>query len=394
MWRTGPLLLAATLVPAAVGAQEVGRPSGAGEELPVVIDHSDEIRRVVAGDSLTYFLQGNVRAHRGVVQMRSREATIFRRSEIADFQHNVHFWDRTTEIYADRVVYEEETNIARATGRVQLIDRESGSQVAADSVDYFRDEERVVARPRPHGVIMPRDTTRGEPFDVYADEMRLHSDSLATTVVAVDSVLIERSDLTAIGDSLFYDEEAGRVALRIRPQVETAETFLSAEEIDVLLTEEEISALVATGGARAINKGDSIPPAVPPAFESVSRSSFLEGDSLYIALAAEGIDWLVAEGAARSLSYTRESPAGPVETWSVNYLLGERLRLSFSGDSLVRVVASGGHRGVYRSEEVRIGGPERRESEPIPLPDLTAPLLGARGSRLALRLQPEARSVP
>ncbi|CAN5152565.1 hypothetical protein BH18GEM1_BH18GEM1_05460 [soil metagenome] len=343
---------------------------------PVFIDHANEIRRVMDGDSLTYFLQGNVRAHRGPIQMRSQRATIYRKSGVADFQQNVHFWDRTTEIYADRVIYNEVTNVADASGRVQLIDRGSGSQVASDTMHYYRNDGLVIARPRPHGVILPRDTTAQAPFDVYADEMRLHSDSISTEVVAVDSVLIERTDLTAIADSLYYDEDAGRVALRIRPKVETAETFLTAEWIDVLLIENEISALIAIDDARAINKADSVPAAVPIAFDDVSRTSFLEGDSLYISFDDEGIDWLVAEGDARSLNYSRESAAGPVETWSVNYLLGERLRLSFSGDTLEVVVASGGHRGIYRSEEVRVGGPEERESEPIPLPDLSAELVG------------------
>ena len=107
------------------------------------------------------------------------------------------------------------------------------------------------------------------------------------------------------------------------------------------------------------------------AFDQASQTSFLEGDSLYIAFAEEAIDWLVAQGSARSFNYSRESPRGPIETWSVNYLLGERLRLNFDGDTLAQVVASGGNRGIYRAERVRIGGPERRPSEPIPLPGLT-----------------------
>jgi hypothetical protein len=88
---------------------------------------------------------------------------------------------------------------------------------------------------------------------------------------------------------------------------------------------------------------------------------------------------LVAEGRARSLNYALESAPGAVETWSVNYLLGDRLELSFRGDTLSRVVASGGHRGVYRSEEVRKEGPERRPSEPIPLPEMALLAAGAPG---------------
>lgn len=341
-------------------------------EEPIVIDHADELRRLMEADSLTYLLTGSVRAHRGDVRMRSQRATIYRASSIADFERNVHFWDATTEIYADRVIYEEVPDVALATGRVQLIDRETKSEVTADSLRYFRDEGRIVAWPRPHAVLVPRDSAAGEPFDLYADEMRFRSDSLRSEVVAVDSVLIERSDLTAVADSLFYDDETETVRLRRSPKVETAETFLVANDIDVLMADNEVSALVALGRARAVNKRDSVPAPVRLAFENVSRTSFLEGDSLYISFADEGIDWLVAERDARSLNYSRESPPGPVETWSVNYLQGARLRLNFRGDSLSQVVATGGHRGVYLSEAVRIGGPERRPSEPIPLSDPAA----------------------
>ena len=145
---------------------------------PVVIDHANVLRRVVEGDSLTYFLEGAVRAHRGPIQMRSDRASIFRLSRVADFQGNVHFWDATTEIYADRLLYYEVTDQAVATGSVQVIDRRSGSQVAADTVLYDRVRDVITPHPRPHGIVLPQDTTGQEdPFHVWADLMVFHSDS-------------------------------------------------------------------------------------------------------------------------------------------------------------------------------------------------------------------------
>ncbi len=344
-----------------------------GVDQPVVIDYADEIRRIADADSLTYYLEGHVRAHRGAIQMRGQRAVIYRASGIADFQRDVHFWDRVNEIYADHVIYYEASNTALATGRVQLIDRQSGSQLLADTVHYDRDENLVIARPRPHGVIVSADTSGQEsPFDVYADEMRMVTDSTGSRVDASRRVLIEREDLTAVGDSLHYDDRTGRVELRIEPRVETAETYLTADRIDVLLEQNSVRTLIALERARAVDKTDSIPGTVAGAFGNVSQTSFLEGDSLNVDFAGQGIDWLVAQGHARSLHYERESPPGEVETWSVNYLLGERLRLDFRGDTLGRVVATGGSRGVYRTEQVRIGGPERRPSEPIPLPALSS----------------------
>lgn len=345
---------------------------------PVVIDHANELRRVFEGDSLTYFLQGAVRAHRGPIQMRSEQATIFRQSQIADFQRNVHFWDATTEIYADRLLYYEVSNQALATGSVQVIDRRSGSQVAADTVLYERNLGLITARPRPQGIVLPQDTTSQEdPFHVWADVMIFHNDSTGTEMDGLGKVLIERTDLTAVGDSLHYDETDRRVALRKEPRVETLETYLTAERIDVILEENRIDALVARDRARAVDKTDSIPGTVPAVFNNVSDRSFLEGDSLIIEFAEGRIEWLVAQGNARSLNYALESPHGPIETWSINYLLGERLELNFRGDTLSRVTATGGHRGVYRSEDVRIGGPEQRPSEPIPFPPELALLAGA-----------------
>lgn len=345
---------------------------------PVVIDHADELRRVAEGDSITYFLEGAVRAHRGPIQMRSDQATIFRLSRVADFQRNVHFWDATTEIYADHLLYYEVTNQALATGSVQVIDRRSGSQVAADTVLYDRARDLITAQPRPHGIVLPQDTTGQEdPFHVWADLMVFHNDSTGTEMDGMGRVLIERTDLTAVGDSLHYDERESRVALRKEPRVETLATYLTADRIDVLLEDNRIDALVARDRARAVDKTDSLPPAVPAAFNNVSDHSFLEGDSLNIEFADGEIDWLVAQGRARSLNYALESEPGPIETWSINYLLGERLELNFRGDTLSRVIASGGHRGVYRSEEIRTGGPERRPSQPIPLPPELALLAGA-----------------
>lgn len=345
---------------------------------PVVIDHANELRRVFEGDSLTYFLQGAVRAHRGPIQMRSEQATIFRQSQIADFQRNVHFWDTTTEIYADRLLYYEVSNQALATGSVQVIDRRSGSQVAADTVLYERNLGLITARPRPQGIVLPQDTTSQEdPFHVWADVMIFHNDSTGTEMDGLGKVLIERTDLTAVGDSLHYDERNRRVALRKEPRVETLETYLTAERIDVILEANRIDALVARDRARAVDKTDSLPGTVPAVFDNVSDQSFLEGDSLIIEFAEGRIEWLVAQGNARSLNYALESPHGPIETWSINYLLGERLELNFRGDTLSRVTATGGHRGVYRSEDVRIGGPEQRPSEPIPFPPELALLAGA-----------------
>ena len=336
---------------------------------PLVIDHADELRRVFEGDSLTYYLEGNVRAHRGALHMRGQRSVIHRTSGVADFTRDVHFWDVTTELYADHVSYTEGTDVALASGSVQVIDRQTGSNVTADTVRYDRRLGLVTAWPRPHGVLLPRDTTeQDDPFNVWADTMRFLTDSTRSEFVGVRKILIERTDLTAIGDSLFYSDATGLVALRISPQIETRETFLTASTIDVELVEEELESVIALGGARAITKADSVPATVPPAFGSVSQTSFLEGDSIHVSFDGEAIEWLVAEGNARSLSYARESEPAPVETWSVNYLIGHKLTLTFEGDTLRTVVATGGSRGVYRQEDVRIGGPEVRPSEPIPWP--------------------------
>lgn len=341
------------------------------QEQPVVLDYYDELNRVVEGDSLTYYLTGNVRAHRGPIHMRSQRAVVYRKSQVADFQINVHFWDETTELFADHLIYYEVSDLVIATGSVQVIDRDSGSQLKADSIHYDRRLGVLTARPRPQMVLAPRDTGAArDPFHVWADEMRFYSDSIRTELVAVRRVLIERNDLTALGDSLHYDENEGRVALRQDPQIETQQTYLTAQRIDVELDDQQqMRALVAIGNARAVDKRDSIPDTVARAFDSVSETSFLEGDSLHMDFAEESIQWIIAEGRARSLHYTRESEPGAEELWSVNYLLGQKLRLSFRGDTLEQVVASDGHRGVYRAERVQVAGPRQVPSEPIPFPD-------------------------
>ena len=60
--------------------------------------------------------------------------------------------------------------------------------------------------------------------------MIFHNDSTGTEMDGLGKVLIERTDLTAVGDSLHYDETDRRVALRKEPRVETLETYLTAEK--------------------------------------------------------------------------------------------------------------------------------------------------------------------
>ena len=106
-------------------------------EEPIVIDHADELRRLMEADSLTYLLTGNVRAHRADVRMRSQRATIYRASSIADFEQLIArttFAPDSNEGYVDRtlgtcLVGPSELDCETKSYRVRIGDREANLDI-------------------------------------------------------------------------------------------------------------------------------------------------------------------------------------------------------------------------------------------------------------------------
>lgn len=357
--RAFALATAAGCLPAPLMAQR-------GERL--FIEHADQIQRLSQGDSVSYYLDGSVRARRGELRLTAQHVVILEWLGVADFSNDVHMWDAEKELYADHVTYTDSIDVAVATGDVQVIDRGGGSQLRSQHAVYDRRAGVVTATQKPELLLVPEATEGTEPDSAPASRepstpgteprsIRVWSEMVqlfreTDDIWATGDALIRRGDsLTAKADSVRFSRRAERTELRGRPRVETERFYVEAREIDVLLPGEELETLVARGSAVAYSSADSIPARALDALGKASDRSWISGDSLRLAFEDELLRTLRAEGTARSLNYALESRAGDAATWVLSYLLAGRitLHLDATGEGVERVEASEDGKGIYRT---------------------------------------------
>lgn len=329
------------------------------------MEHADQVQRLAQGDSVSYYLDGNVRARRGDLRLTAEHVVLLEWLGLGDFSRNVHMWDAEHELYADHVVYTDSTDVAVANGNVQIIQRESGSQLESQQVVYDRRTGVLTATEKPEMILLPEPdegATPGsgpEPVHVWSEQVQFFRES--EEIHATGDVLIRRGDsLTAKGDSVRFAQAAERIELRGTPRVETDRFYVEAGQIDLALPGEELRSLVARGDAKASSSADSIPARALEALGNPSETSWISGDSLVFAFDGEEVTSLVAEGDARSLNYALESREGDASTWALSYLLAGRITLYFddTGKGVDRVEAAEQGRGVYRTVAITEGAPE------------------------------------
>ncbi|MFN2433124.1 MAG: hypothetical protein ABR599_09995 [Gemmatimonadota bacterium] len=354
-------------------------PAQEGERL--IIEHADQVQRLAQGDSVSYYLDGNVRGRRGDLRLTAEHAVVLEWLGLLDLSRNVHVWDAEQELFADHVTYTDSTDVAVATGNVQVVDRASGSQLRSQQVVYDRAAGLLTATQDPEMILLPDPADPDsagastdsvpEPIHVWSEQVQLFTDG--EDLLATGDVLIRRGEtLTAKADSVRRVPEGGVLALRGTPRVESDRFYVEAAQIDVLLPGDELEALVARGQARATSVADSIPPRAVEALGNASPGSWLAGDTLRFTFEDEVLRTLRASGSARSLSYGLESSAGDATTWALNYLLAGRIDLFFdaAGESLRRVEATRDGQGVYRT--AALAGAEGRPVESAGAPADTA----------------------
>ena len=152
-------------------------------------------RIVMQSDSLVYFGRG--------------------RNTQAVFIGHVRYRDSTITMTAERGTYFRNGERWEARGNVVTTNLVNGSTMKGPSLDYYRavpgtrDTVEAFAIGRPTINSFPRDSagTRGEPYVVVADRVRLRGND---RMWAGGKVTVDRSDFSARGDSLYLDSGAGQ----------------------------------------------------------------------------------------------------------------------------------------------------------------------------------------
>lgn len=164
----------------------------------------------------SYFASGDVRLRcAGQPITMETDSVIAHASGDVEFHGYMRYRDTTVAIDARQAYYRKSTETWEARGNVLVRNLETGSTVRGPAIDYLRpssglrDSAEMYATGRPRVEYVESDSMPGatpEPYIIVSDRLRSRGNAL---IWAGGRVTIDRSDMSARGDSLALDTGAG-----------------------------------------------------------------------------------------------------------------------------------------------------------------------------------------
>jgi hypothetical protein len=235
----------------------------------------------------------------------------------------VRYRDSTTNLDADIITYFRDNERVEAQGNVVHKDLKAGSSITGPRVDYFRPLKNV--RPEFELLAYNRPTIKyvvldslGKPSDPYTIVGNQVKTSGSNLVYAGGNVTIDRHDLHGTADSIWLDSgkaERGQMLRNAKLESVTDSGFvLTGATIDLGLAKKELSSVEAKVKAKL-----------------VSKEVILDADSILILLTARKVEQTRAWG----------SDTKPVAVSSDYRITGDSLVIETPGQRLTSVSAFG-----------------------------------------------------
>lgn len=228
--------------------------------LDVITAPGSESRYIRLGDEVRFEARGGVEATCGASWVKADSADYYEGRGVLYLYSNVQYRDDRRTLVADRATYFADEARVRAEGNVELTDRLGGSKLTGPLLDYFplteqRGVERIFAPRRPHLTAYMDTTSGAEPFDVDADQIHIHGESL---VAAAGRVVVVRQDMTAFGDSMHLDLAGDLLWLLGEPRIEANNVELEGDTILATLDEGSVRDVRAWPNGSAVGQELSV----------------------------------------------------------------------------------------------------------------------------------------
>lgn len=216
-------------------------------------------------DSLKYDSQTEISYFSGPTEIISEERYIYcengwydMQNDISNVTENAYLEEAGRILKGDSLYYERENGFGRARSNVELIDTAENMILKGNFGLYY--SEGDVAMVTDSALMMQVDGT---------DTMYVHADTLRTLqnpefeeqsriLRAYYKVKIFRSDLQVMCDSLVYVEADSTFNFYGEPVLWSAENQLTADQIKVLMVDQQVHRMELTGVALVISEKDSV----------------------------------------------------------------------------------------------------------------------------------------
>jgi hypothetical protein len=292
--------------------------------------HQDE-RRAEGFDGITL--------DDGRSKLKARYGQYFVNDHKAYFEGNVVARDSTSTLLADSVWYFRSEQRTHAMGNVLInmpADRITmrGGQFDHDAARGF---SRMLTRP----MLVQFDTTSSGAIDtliVQAGIMESYQDSVRR-LLAIDSVRFTRGEVAGIAGLARFESQRDSIALRKSPVLWYQRTQIHGDSINVRLSRRKLDQITVLGNAFAVSQSDSTRP---------TRFEQLTGETIVMQFAGKALSRIDVQVRATSVYYVYEDslPNG------LNKTSGDRVVMAFDSGKVETIQVSGGVEGQYFPENL------------------------------------------
>ncbi len=351
------IILGCVLIPILVYSQDSRIAS------PIVLERADLMRTEQTPEGVTRYLDGSVKITQDTLTILAEHAIYEEFVGRLIFRGSVHFIEPSRQIWADQAVYYERDGRATAEGNVRIEqdslimkcnrvvyseDRHEASFFGDVFIHSLRENAILTGN---HGAYN-RDSDRG----AMTQNPRLvryfsSSDSMVVTGNVIeyffdrrqanvtDHVRIQRGDVDASGEHLFYSDDSSWVRLTGDPEIHRRQDLVYADTVDAFFFDQHLRRIHLRGNAVATSPVDSLRP------EPVNR---ITGKSMELVFAEDKIDSIYVAGNARSTYYVRETNSEK----GANLVSGDRMDLHVADGRIRWIYVEGGTEGIYYPEKL------------------------------------------
>ncbi len=342
-------------------------PVAASQKTPIVLNRANSLVASEENGKRKQELTGDVEITKDSLVVTCQNAEYYPDSGIVIFRTDVVFKTPHRILFADQVIYNENTEEVNATSRVKVFQGDSLSIIARranyfdrlkvgylyDDVQMREDNRRLVLtgqrgfgdNERKYGwvtgnpVATERDSSMKVVSTVRGDTIEYFSDTRLMRVRG--HVRVDRDSLVATGTTLNYLTREHYAVLVGSPEAVRGDDHVKGDTICLYFEKqkEALDSVQVLGHALAVSPADSGAPQPLNRMEGKHMTLFLQGGQMSA---------ILVQGTATATYFVREKN----EKRGMNVTSGDRLRVFFEDRKIARIRVEGGTQGTYTPQRL------------------------------------------
>ena len=275
----------------------------------------------------------------GKVLLIAREGEYFVDEKRAFFRTDVFVREKNSTILSDSLTYFRNETRSVAEGNVRVRDSAENLVITGSRLEHWSAED--ISRMTGTPALVQFDTTADGRVDTLLVRSRMMESyrSGQRRLLAIDSVRIVRSDLSALAGFAMFYPDGDSIMLRTEPVVWYEKTQINGDSIDVYLKMQQLEHVDVQGNALAVSMVDTL---------GVVRFDQLAGETMHMFFTEKKLRKVNLDRRATSVYHLFEDSLAN----GLNRTSGDRIVMEFDSGKVTSITVIGGVEGEYVPENL------------------------------------------